>query len=116
LANAGIAEAALALADLLAQLARIWAGNAGKATRFEVVAAELWRMATECQVRAAQLDSGRGSDIASVKKEVDSLFSAINQSNDTALAYLLAKYRDQVTYYGQDIVESVGARGSEVGL
>jgi hypothetical protein len=39
--------------DDLAELARICARNARKAIRSEVVAAELWRMATEYQARAA---------------------------------------------------------------
>ena len=51
--------------DDLAELARICARNARKAIRSEVVAAELWKMATEYQVRAAQLDSGQMPDIGS---------------------------------------------------
>ena len=58
-------KAVLPTYDDLAELARICARNAHKATGSKVVAAELWRMATEYQVRAAKVDNGKTLDIGS---------------------------------------------------
>jgi hypothetical protein len=58
-------KAVLPTYDDLAELARICARYARKATGSKVVAAELWRMATEYQARAAQVDSGKMLDIGS---------------------------------------------------
>ncbi len=56
-------RAALPTYDDLAELARICARNARTVTGSKVVAAELWRMATEYQARAAQVDNGETLDM-----------------------------------------------------
>ena len=56
-------KAVLPTYDDLAELARICARNARKATGSKVVSAELWRMATEYQARAAKVDNNKTLDI-----------------------------------------------------
>ena len=44
--------------------------------------------------------TGRGNLLASITEETRNLFSATNQENAAAIAYLQEKYSEQVSYYG----------------